>query len=297
MDGAAAFGEALREHRYSRRLTQAQLAERAGLSERAISDLERELKAPQRATVRLLVEALQLTPEEAERFELAAGSHLPAPQRTALGAVKHNLPPTLTSFVGREAEIGRLQRLLDPSSDHTPAVRLLTLTGAGGCGKTRLAIELARCVMDDFPDGISFVDLSSIADGALVLTAVLTAVGGRESSDQTPLEAVLRQVHGRRMLLVLDNCEHLILACAQLVETLLGATVDARVLATSREALRAAGEVAWRVPSLQVPDLSNHVTLDQLLEYAAPKLLVDRILQVDPEFPLDSRNAPAVAQV
>jgi hypothetical protein len=78
---------------------------------------------PQRATVRLPIEALQLAPEDAERFELAAGSHLPAPRRTALGAVKHNLPPTLTSFVGREAEIGRLQRLLDPSSDHTPAVR------------------------------------------------------------------------------------------------------------------------------------------------------------------------------
>jgi non-specific serine/threonine protein kinase len=99
------------------------------------------------------------------------------------------------------------------------------------------------------------------------------------------------------LLLVLDNCEHLILACAQLVETLLGATTDARVLATSREALRLAGEVAWRLPSLQIPDPARHVEADQLLEYAAPRLLVDRILQVDPEFPLDSNNAPAVAQV
>jgi non-specific serine/threonine protein kinase len=291
------FGETLRELRYARRLTQAQLAERAGLSERAISDLERGLKAPQRATVRLLVDALGLTHDTVELFELAARAHPHSPKHTLDGDARHNLPATLTSFVGREDEIARLQRQLDPSVDDAPAVRLLTLTGAGGCGKTRLAIELARRVAGGFADGMWFVDLSSITDATLVPVVVLTTMGGRESSDQTPLESVLRRVHGKQVFVVLDNCEHLVQSCAELVEALLVATSDLRVLATSREALRVTGETAWRVPSLTVPETLNPPDADRLLEYAAPRLLVDRIRQVQPDFALDASNAAAVAQI
>jgi non-specific serine/threonine protein kinase len=187
--------------------------------------------------------------------------------------------------------------LLDPIASDMRSPRLVTLTGAGGCGKTRLAIEVAQRMVDDFTDGVWFVDLSSIADATLVPIVVLTTLGGRESSDQTPLEAVVRRVDGKRLLLILDNCEHLVQACAQLVEALLGTLSDLRVLATSREALRVAGETACRVPSLTVPDYGGRIEPEQLLEYAAPKLLVERIMQVASGFSLDASNTAAVAQV
>src|SRR5262249_43918786 len=161
----------------------------------------------------------------------------------------------------------------------------------------RLAIELARRVAGGFADGMWFVDLSSITDATLVPVVVLTTMGGRESSDQTPLESVLSRVHGKQLFLVLDNCKHLVRQCPELVEALLVATSDLRVLATSREALRVTGETAWRVPSLTVPETLNPLDADRLLEYAAPRLLVDRILQVQPDFALDASSGAAVAQI
>ena len=278
-----AFGDLLRRHRHARRLTQAELAEQAGLSERAISDLERGLKVPQRATVHLLLEALDLAPDAVESFEVAARSRLQTLEQTADSTVRHNLPAALTSFVGREGEIVRLRQLLDPLAQHAQTVRLVTLTGAGGCGKTRLAVEVARSMLGSFPDGVWFADLSSVADPTLVATVALAAIGG-ESSDHTPMETLLRRVRERKLLLVLDTCEHLIETCAELVEALVSTTPDLRVLATSREVLRVPVEIAWRVPSLAVPAPTLRADADQLLEYAAVELLVDRLLQVDPEF-------------
>jgi transcriptional regulator with XRE-family HTH domain len=137
MSGAVAFGEALQRHRHARRLTQAELAERAGLSERAISDLERGLRrSPQRATVRLLVDALGLASHEAESFELAARLNLAhlEPHQKVDGTIQHNLPPALTSVVGREDELARLYRLLDSGADRVPEIRLVTSKPyCGGC--------------------------------------------------------------------------------------------------------------------------------------------------------------------
>jgi predicted ATPase len=123
----------------------------------------------------------------------------------------------------------------------------------GTGGKTRLALEVAVRSVDRFPDGVWFADLSSLTDAALVPAVVLNALGGREAPGQTPLESVARQVRGLRLLLVLDNCEHLVDARAELVGRALSASSDLRVLATSREALGVAGEIAWRVPSLGTP--------------------------------------------
>jgi non-specific serine/threonine protein kinase len=211
--------------------------------------------------------------------------------------LQYGLPVPLTTFIGRDTELVRLQQLLDPLTSRPRSTRLLTLVGAGGCGKTRLAIELARRVTENLPDGVRFVDLSPIADAAIVPSTVLTSLGGRDSSDLAPLEGLLRRVQGRKLLLVLDNCEHLVGACAELVDTLLGATSELRVLATSREALRVSGEVAWRVPSLEVPDLDSQIGADHLLEFAAVRLFLDRVFQVDTDFSPTDANALAVAQI
>ena len=295
MDNVIAFGQTLRRYRHLARLTQAELAERAGLSEREISDLERGVtKNPQHATAHLLATALALAPDEAEKFQLMARSRAADPDVSALGSPSHNLPAGLTKFIGREDELARLHSLLEP---HTSATRLVTLTGDGGCGKTRLAIHVALDVMDYFPDGVYFVDLSGIVDPSLVSSAVLTAISGEEPADLTRLEGLLRRVKQRRMLLLLDNCEHLLLACAKLTQQLLAATSEIRIFATSREALRVPGEIAWRVRSLHTPDVAENVDPDQLLEYEAVELFRDRIGEVKPDFHLTGRNAKAVADI
>jgi predicted ATPase/DNA-binding XRE family transcriptional regulator len=294
MKGATTFGVLLREHRLARLMTQAELAERAGLSERAISDLERGLKTPQRATIRLLVDALDLVPAAAEALGLS-GRLRPGPPEVAV-AGEHSLPTALTSLVGREEAIARLEELLDPRQAHSPTVRLVTLTGAGGCGKTRLATEVARRATCAFSDAVWFADLSTISDAALVPTVVLAAMGGHESTDESPLDSLRRHLRGKTLLLVLDNCEHVIDACARLLDTLRGACPAMRVLATSREALRVPGEVVWRVPSLTVPDLGDGVAAEVLASEAV-RLFVDRVGQLAQEFSLTDGNAAAVADI
>jgi len=295
VDSGRTFADALRRHRRAQGLTQAELAERAHLSERAINDLERGLKHPQRGTVSLLVEALALSPDEAERFEVSARSRSLPLGRTGSQA-KHNLPLGLTSFVGREQAIVDLQRRLDPTSNGN-APRLVTLTGAGGCGKTRLSLEVAQRLAEAFPDGAWFIDLSPLTDERLVAVTVLRVLGAREAPGQEPLEALLHAVRGRSLLLVLDNCEHLVQSCAELVAELLRATTTLRILATSRELLRVPSEAAWRVPSLAVPDAAHVHDPTDLAVYEAVRLFVNRIRLVQPEFSLNETNASAVAHI
>jgi len=159
----------------------------------------------------------------------------------------HNLPAPVTTFVGREREIAEVTRLLAQA-------RLLSLTGSGGCGKTRLAIEVASRLVAEYPDGVWLVELAVVADPALVPQAVVAALNITEQPD-CPLTETLAQALGpRRILLILDNCEHLIDACAACVDTLLHACPCLQVLVTSRQALGIAGEQVWRVPSLALPD-------------------------------------------
>ena len=153
----------------------------------------------------MLFDGLGLAPEQSEQFALAARANLVASKPLAEARVRHNLPAAQTSFVGRTPEVARLRQLLDPLTPPDRKTRLITLTGAGGCGKTRLAIEVARQVQTDFADGVWLADLSTIADTTLVPTVVLTAIGGRESSDETPLEGLLRRVQGRKSLLILET--------------------------------------------------------------------------------------------
>jgi predicted ATPase len=158
-----------------------------------------------------------------------------------------NLPADVTSFVGRRHELAEVKRLL-------ASTRLLTLTGAGGSGKSRLAVRSAAELSRGFPDGVRLVELAALGDPALVVHAVFRSLHLRDQTSSWPLDTLSRYLADRRMLLVLDNCEHLLDACAVLVDTLLEACPDLRFLTTSRQPLGIAGETTFRVPSLGLPD-------------------------------------------
>jgi predicted ATPase/DNA-binding SARP family transcriptional activator len=196
-----------------------------------------------------------------------------------------HLPIPISTFVGRENELPAVKTSL-------AVARLLTLTGTGGIGKTRLAIQVTHDVADHYPDGVGFVDLASLSDPDLVPQAVAQALGVREASD-APLTGTLREfLEPRRLLLVLDNCEHLTAASAQLAELLLSACGDLKILATSRQALGITGEVIWRVPPMSLP-----VDGSSFLQSEAVRLFVDRATAVAPGFRLSEENAALVASV
>lgn len=202
----------------------------------------------------------------------------------------NSLPVPLTSFIGREQEIVQIKSLLASN-------RLLTLTGAGGCGKTRLALQVAGDFHASNWHDIGWVELAALADPALVVQAVAAALGVREQADQL-LEAVLAEaLRPRKLLLVLDNCEHLVVACADLTEKLLWACPDLRILATSREALGIAGETTWRVPTLSVPDTTSVSAPDDLALYSASRLFIERARAVSPGFALTREQARSVAHI
>src|SRR5829696_3502634 len=204
---------------------------------------------------------------------------------------QNNLPLQLTSFVGREREVADLEERLAGEA------RLLTLIGPGGCGKTRLALSAASRLAAGFEDGVWWVDLAPLSDPDLVAQAVAQALGVREAPGRSPTEAVLEHLEGRKTLLVLDNCEHLVEACAALADALLRSCPELRVLATSREALGITGEVAWPVPSLSLPGSQNLPPLKELPHYEAVRLFVERAGAVASAFELTEHNAPAVAQL
>ena len=183
-----------------------------------------------------------------------------------------------------------MKRLLEDS-------RLLTLTGSGGCGKTRLALAAAGELSEGFEDGVWLVELAPLADPSLVAQAVAATLGVREQPGRSLTETLSDYLGSKKVLLVLDNCEHLVEACAELAEALLRFCPELRVLATSREALGITGEVAWPVPSLSLPDLRRLPDIGSLPSYESARLFVERAEAVKPTFALTEQNASAVAQV
>jgi predicted ATPase/DNA-binding XRE family transcriptional regulator len=283
---STSFGNLLRDHRLGRGLTQEMLAERSGLSVRSIQGLERGETQPQRETLRRLTEALQLSAEQIGELETAGH---PQP-RHRHASEHHNLPVQLTTFIGREREVGELTERLHYT-------HLLTLTGTGGCGKTRLALELAAKCVDEFADGVWLVELAGLADTELLAQSVASAIGVRESGGESIRTTLLAALRSRRLLVVLDNCEHLVMACADLADAILRACREVRILATSREALGIEGELAWRVPSLTVAPVEAVLPLEQITAYEAVRLFVDRALAVEPSFELTALNSSAITQV
>jgi predicted ATPase/DNA-binding SARP family transcriptional activator/DNA-binding CsgD family transcriptional regulator len=227
--------------------------------------------------------------------EIAAGRFLPVQPTAALteepfDTGKHNLPASRTSFVGREHEMIEITR-------HLAMTRLLTLTGAGGSGKTRLALEVARELIGVYPNGVWLAEFASLSQGEFVPQALGEAVGAPGQPDRPITDTLVDVLRTKKMLLVLDNCEHLVDAVGDLVALLLDSCPQLRILATSREALGAVGEVNWPVPLLSVPDLRSAPTEAQLEGYEATRLFVDRARQRNPAFELRPENAQAVAQI
>ncbi|MGB7875056.1 MAG: BTAD domain-containing putative transcriptional regulator, partial [Anaerolineales bacterium] len=208
----------------------------------------------------------------------------------SLAARITNLPIPISSFVGRNRELAKIKQLLLNE-------RLVTLTGAGGSGKTRLAVHAATDLIDSCKDGVWWVELAPLSDATLVPSAVAKAFGIDTRSDQPLTEILAGFLYQKQILLVIDNCEHLIEACAQLAEYLLLTCAELKILATSREALGLAGETVWQVPTMSLPDVQSITLVDLLMQYEGINLFIDRASGVRHDFALDEKNASTVAQV
>ncbi|HEX3631644.1 MAG TPA: tetratricopeptide repeat protein [Casimicrobiaceae bacterium] len=210
------------------------------------------------------------------------------PALRSLAATPNNLPQQVTSFIGRERELAEIKSLLG-------ATRLLTLLGMGGLGKTRLSLQIAADVLESYADGVWFVDLAPIKDPSLVASAVAQVLNVREEPGKPLDQTLCEHLRDREMLLVLDNCEHLIAACAGIVDTLLGGAPKVRFLATSREGLHIRGEQTYHVLPLAAPD--RNAGVDVLLRSEAVQLFIERARLQKPGFLLTERDAPAIAEL
>jgi predicted ATPase len=294
------FGDLLLRHRVTAGLSQEALAERAGLSLRGLSDLERGARrAPYRDTVRRLADALDLGEPERSVLVAASRRQRPAMETPWPVPIRTGLPMPLTSFVGREREVAEVRRLLTTT-------RLVTLTGTGGVGKTRLALQVAAELVGSYPDGVCLVELAPLADPVVVPQAVASALRVREQPGRPLQQTLADALRDRRLLLVLDNCEHLVTACAELAGALLRFCPDLHILATSREVLRIGGETAWRVPPLKLPPLVSAgpspatsspvlLLLQEVERSEAVRLFIARAAVALPGFALTDGNAPTVA--
>jgi predicted ATPase/DNA-binding XRE family transcriptional regulator len=279
------FGSLLRRYRLAAGLSQDALAERARVSSNGISALERgRRRIPQRETLELLSGALALNPEQRRAFEGAA-TRTSTPRRREGGSVTRgpwpsarlaNLPLSQRPFVGRDAELDEIAALL---SEH----RVVTLAGAGGVGKTQTALRAATAFGDVGECAVCFVDFAQIGDPSLVATSIATALGVQEVPNHPLLETLVAFLRNKTILLVLDNCEHVIGEAAVVADLLIRDCPSLQILATSREPMRAAGERAYRLPSLNESD--------------AVTLFADRAQAADAHFALTTTNRPAVGEI
>ena len=296
--GGSAFGELLRSHRLEAGFSQEILAERARMSARGIGALERgDRRTPQRDTVALLADALSLRGEMRRAFEAAAN---PVGSRSVKrGSVtagpwparpSSNLPLPMTTFVGRETEVAEIAVL---ARQH----RLVTLTGPGGIGKTRTALQVASALADVVDGGVWLAELSSLSEGRRVAGAIAAPFGLQEPPNRAVLEVLVAFLECRQVLIVLDNCEHLIDDVRDAVARLLRCCPGVRILATSREALSIAGERRYVIGPLPFPLEREGSNAQGLLTFDAPALFVERATAVDGRFVVDDQNAADIAQL
>jgi predicted ATPase/transcriptional regulator with XRE-family HTH domain len=297
------FGPLLRQQRIAAGLTQEALAERTGLGVRSIQHLEGGAHLPHRETIDRLIKGLGLSGEERRRFERVAR---PAPRQRDTVAVsageapssdtphrapRYDLPAPLTSFVGRIRDVDEVRRRLLRTD-----VRLLTLTGPGGVGKTRLSLAAAERVLEDFADGVKFVPLGAVRETGVVAAGIAQTLDLRVGGER-PADAVLREfLRDRAPLLVLDNLEQ-IADAPLLVADLLGACPRLKVLATSRRALQVSGEHEYPVAPLALPNLAHAAALEVLAESDAVRLFVERSRAMRPDLRVVDANVQAIAEI
>ena len=284
------FGNLLRRHRDSAGLTQEDLGERTGLTPQAIGLLERgERRRPHRYTVRKLAEALELGGRDLAEFEAAA--RRPSARRASPKPPRRTLPVSLTPLVGREHEVAAVADLL-----RREGVRLLTMTGPGGVGKTRLALEVAERERGAFADGAVFVPLAPLRDPDLIPSVLAETLGVRDVADRALWETVKQHLRGKKMLLLLDNFEHL-LSAVPVVADLVEACPELTVLVTSRAPLRLVGEQQFPVPPLPLPESASFAAADVLSRSPAVELFRQRARAAMADFALTAANASAVARI
>ncbi len=299
MEEVYSFGYWVMRRRKALDLTRAGLAQQVSCSSETIKKIERDERRPSRQVAELLAAALAVSDEERDLFLRAARGEGPVdrlslddrplhlPVGKPPGFPSHNLPLHLSSFIGREDEIGEVRKLLARS-------RLVTLTGVGGGGKTRMALEIVRDLPASFPDGIWLVELAPLADPALVASFIVSTLGLINDPDRSPLDALVNYLRDRQTLLLLDNCEHLIETVARLVDTLVRHCPDLHVLTTSRERLEIDGEAVWLVPPLALPPTEEQLSIEALARHDAIRLFVERATAALPSFSLMEGNAAVV---
>ncbi|HTA40112.1 MAG TPA: helix-turn-helix domain-containing protein [Candidatus Acidoferrales bacterium] len=287
------FGALLRLYRLEAGMTQQDLAERARVSVEAIGALERGTRTrPHRETVDMLVAALALTAESEALLKGAVGIANPSIQRertaVAPGSPQSNLPQPLTSFVGRERDVAEVSMLL---REH----RLVTIVGSGGVGKTRVAVRIGTDALPGYPDGVWLVDLASLVDPGLLPAAILAALQISLPSESA-MDAVIENLKDRRLLLLLDNCEHVISRARDVTARIMQSCAGVRILSTSREALSIPGERIYRLPSLTFP-AGDVGSAAEALAYGAVALFVERALALDTGFECTDEVASEVAEI
>lgn len=296
------FGAWLQRRRKALDLTQEAFAAQVGCSVITVRRIEADTRRPSKQLAARLADALGLAPEEHESFVKAARAH-PAADQPAIPATtteravrsfglrRTNLPAQLTSLVGREQEISHIHSLL-----RQPNARLLTLTGAGGIGKTRIGLRVAADLLDDYSDGVFFVDLAPLGDATLVVPTIAKVLGRKEAAGQSLIEDLATYLREKHMLLLLDNFEQVI-DVAPVIAELLAAAPALHMLVTSRTTLNIAGEHEFVVPPLAVPDPQVPLSAEKLHEYAAAALFVERARAANATVQITDATAPVVADI
>ena len=212
------------------------------------------------------------------------------PALKSLGISNNNLPHQLTTFVGREHDVDEIKTLLQHN-------RLVTLFGTGGIGKTRCSLQVGAELLEEFEDGVWFADLASLRDATLVPNEIAAVFNVQESANRPMIETLVNHLRNKRLLLILDNCEHVVQVASKATSDLLSACPHVKILATSRESLNVAGEIVHRMPSLAVPRSSVRLTAQRALEYGAIALFDARARATNKRFTLTDENAPVVAEI
>ena len=295
------FGEWLRRERKARGLTQDQLALRISCSTSALKKIEAEERRPSTQIVEQLADIFGIPQEERTTFlRFARGDWQSAPteiQRelpwhTSTEFPPSNLPARLTSLIGREKEIVDIDQYLSKAD-----IRLVTLIGPPGIGKTRLSTEMARGALSEFPGGVFFIALAPLEDPNLITHTICQALGFVEAIDPSPLRRLEKGIGDRKLLLVLDNVEHLVEEIATLVSHLLYACPGLKILATSREALRVLGEWVYSVPPLKVPKVNSSIDTETVSQFSALTLFAERARAARSDFVLNASNIKTVALI